>query len=316
MTILDSATINYDMPCVYCAYNLRTLAGDANCPECGHAVRRTARLARLPASYLRQLPTGVTLYFVAALLQVFSDLYLLYALPPALFEWLYPLRHLGELLVQLVFWWAICLLASPRPCRDGSFRELPHARHLRLVAHASFGLALLVIFFKVAPGYIPLPWLPQVVFQACEGFAALLNLAFLFLLFSHVAILSIRFARPSLAREAARLAWVRPISAGLYFVGFQLFVKGFFPFFVSNSYVSDPIGGALLVLALLTYTWGMILLFRLRRVLLAVYRTQPPTPTSLTVLVPPLAMQLLVFLRKLPLFAHYHGLDHDPPASP
>src|SRR4051812_40156282 len=36
-----SSVIDADLPCSICSYNLKGLAPDANCPECGQAIART-----------------------------------------------------------------------------------------------------------------------------------------------------------------------------------------------------------------------------------------------------------------------------------
>ena len=39
--------IAVDLPCVHCQYNLRTLAGDGNCPECGARVWQSTQARSL-----------------------------------------------------------------------------------------------------------------------------------------------------------------------------------------------------------------------------------------------------------------------------
>jgi len=43
---MGSLTLTRDLPCICCTYNLRGLAMDAHCPECGHSVIETWEAAR------------------------------------------------------------------------------------------------------------------------------------------------------------------------------------------------------------------------------------------------------------------------------
>ncbi|MFI5381761.1 MAG: hypothetical protein ACHRHE_20890 [Tepidisphaerales bacterium] len=45
-----NTTIDYDLPCVHCEYNLRTLSYDGACPECGQPVASTLRRRILQTS--------------------------------------------------------------------------------------------------------------------------------------------------------------------------------------------------------------------------------------------------------------------------
>jgi len=46
LSTLVPATIDLDLTCSVCGYNLRTIAVDSRCPECGHAVRETLETDR------------------------------------------------------------------------------------------------------------------------------------------------------------------------------------------------------------------------------------------------------------------------------
>ncbi len=61
---VDIDRVNEDLPCAECGYNLRTLALDASCPECGMSVLISARgdrLATAPADWLKRLKWGAKL---------------------------------------------------------------------------------------------------------------------------------------------------------------------------------------------------------------------------------------------------------------
>lgn len=65
----SSQTIEQDMACVRCAYNLRTLAKTGLCPECGLEVARTlAAMEVADARWLRRMTWGLQLFFLAAAL--------------------------------------------------------------------------------------------------------------------------------------------------------------------------------------------------------------------------------------------------------
>src|SRR5262245_18738214 len=79
-------TINYDLRCVRCGYNLRTLARDAVCPECALPVRDSVRstslqltLSSIP-SLRRALSLWIWFAFAQALILVVVPLGFLYSL--------------------------------------------------------------------------------------------------------------------------------------------------------------------------------------------------------------------------------------------
>ena len=56
MTMIDS-----DLPCLACHYNLRGIAPQGKCPECGHPIERTLRdgdLSHAAPVWLRQVAGG------------------------------------------------------------------------------------------------------------------------------------------------------------------------------------------------------------------------------------------------------------------
>ncbi len=67
----DTGHVATDLPCVKCGYNLRTLAAESRCPECGHPVRESTQDRRLCCAdpkWVRQLSTAllaITLFSTA-----------------------------------------------------------------------------------------------------------------------------------------------------------------------------------------------------------------------------------------------------------
>jgi len=80
---IQSSTIDSDLPCRQCGYNLRGLMGSGACPECGHAVAESARrnlLRDSDPSYATNLEAAVVLMIIGLGLSGFSAA----LLPPTL----------------------------------------------------------------------------------------------------------------------------------------------------------------------------------------------------------------------------------------
>ena len=72
---IESSTIESDLPCRQCGYNLRGLMGSGACPECGHAVAESARrnlLRDSDPSYTTNLEAASVLMIVGLGLSGFS----------------------------------------------------------------------------------------------------------------------------------------------------------------------------------------------------------------------------------------------------
>lgn len=69
---VNSSILEHDLPCVHCAYNLRSLQSTAKCPECGLPVNDTlalsTELAKSRPGWLRCLATGNILMLLARLI--------------------------------------------------------------------------------------------------------------------------------------------------------------------------------------------------------------------------------------------------------
>lgn len=107
--------IDHDLPCVRCGYNLRMLAPDAACPECGEPVATSiaAERAARPAPWQRKrLQHGAGWIGASAGAQLLTLLVLV------LFEARAPgvvgTTAVVQLLTALTYGCGLCLLATPR----------------------------------------------------------------------------------------------------------------------------------------------------------------------------------------------------------
>lgn len=120
-----TATIEADMPCMRCGYNLRSLQSDAICPECATPVQHTIRYRWLPFAdpvWLKRLRRGATsvLWLILALVAGCTILVTLapWLTPGGRAPSAFPTTCFGFLLVLLgVFGWLICVwdLTAPEP---------------------------------------------------------------------------------------------------------------------------------------------------------------------------------------------------------
>jgi len=73
---IQSSTIDSDLPCRECGYNLRGLMGSGACPECGHAIAESARRNLLRDSdptYATNLRAAAMVMIVGLILSVFAS---------------------------------------------------------------------------------------------------------------------------------------------------------------------------------------------------------------------------------------------------
>jgi uncharacterized repeat protein (TIGR04138 family) len=64
---MSNLTLTRDLPCICCTYNLRGLALDANCPECGHSVIETWEAARaFTHVQFEDVPSQISLDWITA----------------------------------------------------------------------------------------------------------------------------------------------------------------------------------------------------------------------------------------------------------
>src|SRR5437763_3182735 len=119
------AVVEGDVPCAICGYNLKRLAINANCPECGQAIARTYTpdLPRSDPAWLRY--QAKTMLLLGALcLANFQPL--VYSLRQ------FQVWNVMGILVCLASVWACWRLAKPEPPGPPADGEATLQRALRL----------------------------------------------------------------------------------------------------------------------------------------------------------------------------------------
>jgi|GEM_PF-3715042 len=146
-TLPPSATIDHDLPCIHCGYNLRTLAHNARCPECGAAVADSLD-GQLGQSPLRRVRIG-TMLLAASILMTFIYFLLLTNLRffdrPSVDQ---SLLTLGAVLVAIehALWCVGTFLASPLlPGRPGN-----HWRYIARVGAIVGSMGIMVVWIALA----------------------------------------------------------------------------------------------------------------------------------------------------------------------
>ena len=211
------ARVAADTPCRHCGYNLRGLAPEGRCPECGTPIGLAvhgdllgyadpvwvARLARGAGCMLAGL-------IISTVVNVFGGCVASYrvgGLPAARF-----VDFLGGLLGLYGAW----LLTSPDPSGIG---EDPHLTARRLVrAGLMVGLLQQLVIMAFCPWQSPPQWL--VVLLTVVGVAvSLIWIAAEFAKFVYIERLSVRIPDPAMARSARTVRWGWAITFGVLLVG-------------------------------------------------------------------------------------------------
>ncbi len=196
----DAGSIRVDLPCVKCSYNLRGLAPEGVCPECGAGVGGTLDLHLLrfaPAAWVKNL-ASVPGAFMASFLMGIQAGALSFGHPVRGFIW--------ELLSDFVLLSAIWLLTAPEP------GEAPKGNIRRWVL---LGFGILSLASTLWDGLVqwtkPPGWM--------DGLSGVLTLAVLlalipafFLILTQMSELAQRLPRPRLAPRARFLRWALTLS--------------------------------------------------------------------------------------------------------
>lgn len=129
-----SPTIDYDLTCSHCGYNLRTLRRVGLCPECGSPVADSLRswLATRDPRWLRRMAWGTALLFPTPLLVL-----LVIAGNERAWQWYY-------FALTLIYSIGLCLVAS----RDPAASPASAGRRLRIITRLC-AFALTVANFPV-----------------------------------------------------------------------------------------------------------------------------------------------------------------------
>ena len=205
----DHDRVAGDLPCVHCGYNLRTLASEGRCPECGHSVMESLRARYLwqsPPSWVENITTA------ARVLTICIGLLLGLIVPIAFVELIRPpFAEIGMACgaILLVFL-PLAIIASLLGLteRDPNLRHMPEGFTARRVIRWSLLLILVVIVaFVLALAMDPLPTLRSAC--ACVALSALILLLSVppLALCRHLAMLMRRIPRPGLVRFARAEFW-------------------------------------------------------------------------------------------------------------
>jgi hypothetical protein len=169
--IAQPTGVAIDLPCFFCGYNLRTLAVDGVCPECGRPVQHSfcegwqGWLIFADKPWLGRLRKGITIILwmllasvVCGILTIPVGMATAFAgKPPDLF-WLRVLTIAFGLASTIVWLWSIWLLTSPEPCPDGSTRQSDVATWIRTLSIISLPLSLgYMLIFGSTSEYGQLP---------------------------------------------------------------------------------------------------------------------------------------------------------------
>lgn len=141
-----------DTPCVQCGYNLRMLAADSRCPECGTAVGRSLRGDRLMYSspdWVEKLARGIAVMVAMIAIQIVLS----FGVPCLARTWqLFPLILGPSLfLLQIGSAWGAWLLTTPEPTRTGTAADWDVRRVVRVSAVAGLGCSILSFLDQVIP---------------------------------------------------------------------------------------------------------------------------------------------------------------------
>ena len=277
----DDGRVAVDLPCVDCGYNLRTLARDGMCPECGRPVVRSTDhryLWQLPLSHVerllkaaRLLTSGLGLMLVCLAILGISGTVLFPTgmVGTPLWPMWAPLASCGALMVVLLLLLVILValfeLTIPDPYRSDRDERLSARRLIRWSLPLS-PLTLLVPFAVPPPGP---PW-DSVTVVVLVGASAVILIQ-PSAVCAHLAALMRRVPRPGLVRFARVECWALAAAETALIVGIVVEWLAGRP---ARAYE----GVLLWIWGLLAYAIlvaGLVLLIRVTRALAHTHRHPP-----------------------------------------
>lgn len=275
--LLNPESIEIDLPCTSCGYNLRGLSQAGRCPECGQPIDQSLRgdlLRYTSLHWLKSVRSGIDWIFVALALAVavsaFHVLRFLYG--PAGIWMFISLLMVMEGVPRLL---AIWLITSPEPRVSFAEQQVNWRWVVRVCAAMSLALLMLIHIdvwrWSVAQHRVPL--LMVFTMSSVAGFVAIFGY------FAYAEKLAKRVPDLRLAKSTRIVKW---ILAGLQTIGLLvplILTLVILPMFAGGAGAGRPgLGlklwniagivsnvGALAILALLL--WALCLLYRYRKVL-------------------------------------------------
>jgi hypothetical protein len=260
-------TIETDLPCAICGYNLRGLASDANCPECGQAVARTFMpdLQRSDPAWLRHQANTMLLLGALCLVNIQPDRYRL--------GWVVVSNVLSLATVAAMVWacWRLATPEPPGPPTDG---EATRQRALR-AAPIVYGAVVLGGVFSNAFN------------RTALGIASIVAIVALIAANGLVAYFLYRLARRTndrlLTLHARVVLWSFPVSqaSNVLFSFAPLFINSHSD--VSGQFIFTLLGVVNWILGVSVYL-ALLLMGRMHEALRAAARVaedqSPPVPPS------------------------------------
>ncbi|MFW6154513.1 MAG: hypothetical protein ACOC95_04770 [Planctomycetota bacterium] len=205
----DPRELTRTTPCVGCGYDLRGLASDGNCPECGAAVDQSLHgdfLRFAPPAYVRRLARGVTwmLWGLLVFVVVRGSSEVLARLPGMP----YWIMVAGAITAPLPLLWGLWRVTTPDPRRRDAEPTLSARRIVRIVV-----LVILVHLALLGPVVFALPRLAGtgrvigIIYYPLTFVASVLELAGVIACFVHLRALAMRVPAPLLSRRTRIVAW-------------------------------------------------------------------------------------------------------------
>jgi len=215
-----AATLDYDLRCCHCGYNLRTLSLDGRCPECAEPVHSSFQkfnLSLADPAWLDHLRRGVLLVIVAGLLFGPSTCgprvanYVLYAAFYLEKSFSLP-KVLTDIAVYGLLVWGpyACFLAATflLTSRQGIIRDIRRNRFARILRLVAVGTVALSVATYCANTYVsPRSFTTSQLILARN----LLDAVWTILLWSWIAGLARQAADAPLRRLSIILAFVAPL---------------------------------------------------------------------------------------------------------
>jgi MFS family permease len=201
-------TIDTDLSCIYCGYNLRGLAMTGRCPECGHSVDRSVRgdlLRYANRKWLRKMSLGLSLVFFPVMSIIISALAAFFIIPLALADiapWLLAVWGILVFVVGPITILIGLYLATAREPRAEWHENAQRRRRMVRILVISSVFAILTPFLRIA---FPLPVVLSATLNAIIPTVWLVATIFCFL--AHLELIAPRIPDSKLAESTRKTKW-------------------------------------------------------------------------------------------------------------